>query len=406
MRVNLTVNVNNRPLRRTYVEHVTGPFVHGTYITDDLGRVRDNAGDLGIDSWTRNVDIRVRCQNSVARILDGKAGNIAVTQDRTNLVDGDTFNINTVAEQQDHYEILNRVITAYDVVFRQFRPFSDASRDAFPLGRLSTLSATMNQRKRIEISFPSQHLPGMLAFVEPHSASTGFPLLHLRGRLGTPDGDGRLFGEGNSRPILIAHELAHALHFSLFSDAHRQRIQTDFLGWIINDMANGGGGRHTAGKQTSPMVAYIEAFGEFAGRLSEFVRVTLQGQTVTTAPLAPYTMTSQERQAFFALEIDGPVNDPPKLAMRAPNRTAIPNAAALAAQSPPIVLTGGSDEGSVYGCIFVEFARRGGLRTAVNAYLQSAAKGVTTFGEYRTWVSSNASSQLANLNSAQVSWGL
>ncbi|MEO8034450.1 MAG: hypothetical protein ABI837_08445 [Acidobacteriota bacterium] len=274
MRIGIRIRANGIPLRRAFVEHVTGLFVHGLYMTDDAGRVRDKNGDRGVDSWTSSVDIRIRCQNSVTRVLDGTAANIAVTQDKTGVTNGFVADLNTAAEQNDHYDILNRELVAYDVVFRQFRPLSELSRNEFPLGRQTALDATMNQQNRLEISYPSQHPFDPLAFNEPKSASTGFPLTHLRLRAR----DGRLFGEAGQSPTLLAGELAHALHFSLFSGAVRQQIETDYLGWITNDFANGGSGTHTTGKMTSPMVAYLEAFDLFSGKFAEYVRVVEQGQ--------------------------------------------------------------------------------------------------------------------------------
>jgi hypothetical protein len=354
-----------------------------------------------VDSWTPQVDIRIHCQNSVVRVLDGKAANIAVTQDKTGLTDGAVVNLNTTAEQNDHFDILERELAAYDVVFRQFRPFSDTSRDEFPLGRLRALDATMNQQNRIEISYPSQHPNDPLAFNEPKSASTGFPLTHLRLR----SKDGRLFGEvdvsGKSRrPTLVAGELAHALHFSLFSSAKRQQIETDYLGWIFNDLINGGGGTHTTNKVTSPMVAYLEAFDLFSGKFSEHVRVVEQGQTTRGTPLAPQTITPQIRQAFIAQELSGsPVSDVSVGSLVGNN--VVPNAALLPGPS-----LRGSNEGAVYGCIFLDFGRRVGLRSAVNAYLKSAADGVLTFGGYKTWIKNNRPLLLNDLNAAQVTWGL
>jgi hypothetical protein len=64
------------------------------------------------------------------------------------------------------------------------------------------------------------------------------------------------------------------------------------------------------------------------------------------------------------------------------------------------------DGSTVYGCIFVDFGRRAGLRTAVNACLRSAADGVTTFGAYKNWISSQQPEHLDALEAAQQAWGL
>ena len=146
-RLKVTIQVNGRPLRRAYVEHLVFGVGTGMYLTDDSGRVRDEQGNLGIDSFTPNADVRVHCQNTVVRVLNGTAANIAVHQDK-GIVDGATFNLNTAAEQKDHYAILNRCLLAYDIVFRQFRPFSGRADEDFPLGKPPRLRDTRDQAKR------------------------------------------------------------------------------------------------------------------------------------------------------------------------------------------------------------------------------------------------------------------
>ena len=67
LRLNVTINVNRNPARRVYVEHLVFGIPGSVYITDNEGRIRDNTNNLGIDSWTGNVDIRILGQNTVAR---------------------------------------------------------------------------------------------------------------------------------------------------------------------------------------------------------------------------------------------------------------------------------------------------------------------------------------------------
>ena len=202
----VTVQVNGRPLRRAFVEHlVLGVGQNEMYMTDDRGRVRNENGDLGINSFTGNADIRILCQNSVVKVLDGNSPGVplAVNQEKS-VVDGSVVNLNTNAEQDDHYAILNRCLLAYDIVFRQFRPFSDAPHPDFPLGRQSSLRATKDRSKRIEVSFPSRFPLGHLAFSEPKSVATGYPLIHIRSRAS----DGRLFGE-NGRQAHVDPQLSY-----------------------------------------------------------------------------------------------------------------------------------------------------------------------------------------------------
>lgn len=390
-RLNVTVQVNGNPLRRAYVEHIAFGISAGMYMTDDDGRVRDENGDLGINAPTGNADIRIHCQNSVVRVLDGRRANIAVFQDRA-IRDGSAVNLDTNAEQQAHYAVLNRCLLVYDVVFRQFRPYATRAAPEFPLGRArsGSLQATREQKKRIEVSFPSEFRPGDVAFVEPKSQSTTYPLVHLR-----PQNSPALFGVvGGARPTLIPAEMAHALHFSLFDEAGRDRMQNTYLGWILSDIANGGDGLHFMGKRTSPEVAFIEALDHFSHRFAEYVREAVQGGTSTL--LRQQVITPQIRQDFFRRELSGsPVLGPVVATFDSRSRI-VPNAA----------FNGGDDEGSVYGCIFIDFARRVGLLTAVNAYLRSAADGVLTFGAFRSWIRDNASAHLAQLDQARRTWDL
>lgn len=400
----VTIQVNGNPLRRAYVEHLVFGVVQQTYLTDDDGRVRDIDGTPGIASLTPNADIRILCQNSVVRVVDGDRANIAVSQQKS-IRDGSTVNLNRNSEQDDHYAILNRCLLTYDIVFRQFKPFASMRRPDFPLGRRRTLSATKDASKRIEVSFPSRFPGNGMSFVEPHSASTGFPLFHVRERRG-PLADGRLFGEdvgdgsGRKRPTLIPAELAHALHFSLFTDAERNRIQTDYLGWLILDGAGGGTATHSPGTRTSPMISYIEALDLFSTRFAEFVRMRLQGNRSTL--LRPMTMTTQYRRDFLDDELSGNPrigNEPiGPIATLDAARNIVPN---------PQLIGRADDEGAIYGCIFLDFARRAGLRTAVNAYLMSAAdNGALTFGQYKTWIRDRQPRRLAALEAAQRTWGL
>jgi hypothetical protein len=69
-------------------------------------------------------------------------------------------------------------------------------------------------------------------------------------------------------------------------------------------------------------------------------------------------------------------------------------------------LAGPHDEGAVFGCIFVDFARRVGMRTAVNAYFQSAATGARTFGGYKSFIADVLPEALSELEAAQATWGL
>ncbi len=375
--LNITIHVRGQAARRVYVEHLAFGVPIGLYITDNQGRVCDNDGNLGIGSLTANADIRILGQNSVARILQGgpAGSSLPLWVDKA-CTDGVVHNLNTAAEFEDHFRILNRSVAAYDNVHRQFRPFSGLADPDFPLGRKPKLDKTRDQSKRIEIVFPDQ-LPQPLAFSEPKSLSTGFPLIHVK----TNAEDERLFGTGGQRPTIIPSELSHALHFSQFTPAGRSRITNEYVAFILSNMAGGGPGTHDIGIRTSPLVAFVEAMDHFSSRFSEFVRT---GQSTESGAAL--------RQAFFRAELApaGYWFSGPQVGTRTGNVV-----------TP--AFTGGDDEGAVYGAIFLDFSRRAGMLTAVNAYYVS---GALTFGEYRNWVTANMPQHAAAINAVAQTWGL
>jgi hypothetical protein len=58
--------------------------------------------------------------------------------------------------------------------------------------------------------------------------------------------------------VLIPSEFAHALHFSLLSEAKCETVRNDYLGFIFGQLANRLAATHDIGVTTSPMVAFIE----------------------------------------------------------------------------------------------------------------------------------------------------
>src|SRR5690349_4018143 len=155
MRVKATITVNGAPLRQAYVEHLVLGVGTDMYMTDNDGRIRNEHFDEGIDSFTSNADIRIICQNPILRIVDGKNWTIGVYQDRS-IVDGGTVNLNTMQQQNDWYNILNRAQIAYEVSFRPLSVFSGLPNPTFPLGRAATLRQTRDAARRIDLSYPDQ----------------------------------------------------------------------------------------------------------------------------------------------------------------------------------------------------------------------------------------------------------
>ncbi len=122
MALTFTVNLRGRPLRRTYVSHFDFFRVPQTVF------VRTNeAGEATIGSAvsTSQIRVRVHAQNAVVRVLDGSFPvPVEVSQEFT-VSHGGTININTAAEQQDHFRIMASCLDVYDTVWRQFRPLTN-----------------------------------------------------------------------------------------------------------------------------------------------------------------------------------------------------------------------------------------------------------------------------------------
>lgn len=373
----VTANIaeNGRPLKRVFVEH-TGPFGIGSLgwaLTDSNGSFTFDAGPLA-----DHVDIKIHCQNSVIRVLDGSTI-LSPIEIKKYVGNGDSVNLNTASEKKNHFRILNAVLDVYDSVWRQFRPYNGSSKGDFPLGRKSSLRATFSDNKRIELSFPD-NFPSTLAFVEPSGLSNaGFPLVHVKSQAS----DNRLFGSSDSDPSLLPHEIGHAMHFSALSGSTRTSIEAQYIQFILSNLHDP---THNVTKATTPFVAFIEAVGIFSERFFFFrkrVRPDLTGV--------------QLRQAFIRDELEDQtlasvlVDTYDVIGTRASGRIT-PN------------LTGDNIEGAVYGAIYLDFANRVGLREAVGLVLESNA---TSFDEFRNFVRGKGNSGFTSaINAVRNTWGM
>jgi len=414
MAVAFTVMLRGDPLRRTYVSHFDFLRVPQTlfFRTNEAGQVTvANAGlaNVTTDPTGPNgtITVTVHAQNSVVRVLDGNFPiPVEVSQNFT-VTNGGTININTNAEQQDHFRIMETCLRVYDTVFRQFSPFNRAERQAFPFGQGTTVAATRNRLPRIEVVYPDNS-PSTLAFVEPVSLGTGFPLIHIKHKTFNPAGpapvDRRLFGVPDpapdatapipvgtpaTDPTLIPHELAHALYFALMPTATRASVEAQYLGWLANRVASGLPPFHNTNLATTPFVAWIESLGLFSERFFFF-------SNRRTPPLTGVAL----RQAFFRDELSA------ALLLQRTNLTGYSQVGSLDAAGNVVpALTGDNVEGAIYGAIFLDFARRVGLREAVGRYLNSSDNNVLTFDDFRNLIINetdfdNDITQVAN------TWGL
>jgi hypothetical protein len=376
--VTANVSVDGQPLKRTYVEH-TGPGGIGSLgfaMTDQNGSFTFDASFIA-----NHVDIKVYCQNSVIRVLDGGTlVPLPVYQQFAAVGNGDAVSI---GQQKDHFKIMARALDVYDIVWRQFRPYNNSNRQAFPLGQRSSIRDTFADSRRIELSYPD-NMPQPLAFSEPAGlGNSGYPLVHIKDRAM----DGRLFGEADAKApqhdaSLLPHELGHAFHFSAMAAGTRLSIEAQYIGFIATHIANP---YHQVDKPTTPFVAFIEAAGIFSERFFAFAKQVAPGQSGVGL-----------RQAFFRDELGpqslaGVLVDP---------YTNVGRRNAAGAVVP--VLTNNDVEGAVYGAVYLDFASRVGLKEAVGLVVDSNA---TSFAEFRQYVLGRGNAAWTTaINAVRATW--
>lgn len=366
------ISENGRPLKRVFVEHTSPIGTLGWALTDQNGSFTFDAGP-----FADHVDIKIHCQNSVVRVMDGSTILLPIAINK-NVGNGDSVNLDTTSEKKNHFRILNMVLDVYDTVWRQFKPFNRSNRGDFPLGRHTSVRDTFSDNKRIELSFPD-NFPSQLAFVEPSGLNNaGFPLMHIKSQ----SSDNRLFGTSTEDPTLLPHETGHAMHFSCLAAATRVSIEAQYINFIVSNLNDP---THNVDKPTSPFVAFIEAVGIFSERFFFFKK-----------RIAPNLNDVQLRQAFFNNELhqqDLATNTRHYVSVgRQTGTTVTPD------------LTGNNVEGAVYGAIYLDFARRVGLREAVSLVLESNA---TSFSEFRNFVRGKGDSNLTSaINAVRNTWGM
>ena len=300
MKIKATIQARGVPLRGAYVEHIVWGIGTGMYRTDVEGRIRNKNFEEGIDSNTPNADIRIICQNPILRVLNGDDANIGVFQDKA-ILDGATVNLNTTAEQDDYFAILNRAQVTYEIVFQPLSFFGNLAEPEFPLGLKASLRDTRDQAKRIDLIYPDHFVAdlvvdNLLSFVEPKRLGDDFPLMHIKSRTR----DRRLFGEDGQEPTLISHELSHALHFSFLTEAQRGHAQDKYLEFILESPISGVGPNHNFTQRTTPEVAYIEAAGFFGENFMQFVRKRQEvGAPVTSTIQAAFVESEWKRLTTY-----------------------------------------------------------------------------------------------------------
>lgn len=244
---------------------------------------------------------------------------------------------------------------AYLRVIRPFPPFDRPGRRLDPLGNetgdtagsSSVRGGASATRGGIDVVFPDRS-PAQLSYVEPAAPPFGMPRLRLRphdapvpGRIGSP---------------IIAHELAHAVHFALMPVRTRAWVESRYLAWLAGKVALRRDPTHDTLRRTSPLVAWLEALGLFAERYWLFRQA-----------VAPGLRGPALERAFVRDES----SDNPSLARV--QRGYQPVGQFLDPARPwsavPVDI-----EGAVYAAVFLGLGRQSSLRTAVALYFASARR--------------------------------
>lgn len=312
----VTIKNNGQPVRRAFVKLTEGvpPFANETETMTDAN------GQINIDP-SGTIQVQVFAHSPVVRLISHNLGiPYSVSENFTlatlpNNVDQTVY----ISNQNTHFEFMLQLTEIYNNGCRRFAPWNNEEFTIFP-----PLQRTANQF--IEMIEPD-NLPEPTAFVEPRGTITGFPLIHP--------------GQSTMDRKTLAHELGHALHFQALPEAKRIEGETKYLAYLANHLHDPG---HYFTKRTSPMVAYIEAFGAFTAMFEEFYDPTLSATDLYNN--------------FFE------------------------NALGSTSDS---ALRGDDVEGAVFAALFVDFAKSPGigLPFVVKSYISSEA---LTFAEYAEYI--------------------
>lgn len=260
------------------------------------------------------------------------------------------FDVADAADFADALAIASMLESAYTSVFARFEPLR-GRRLSVAAPRLPGDAAGQTNAS-FSVLYPDRS-PAVVSYVEPAAPPRGQPRMRLKHR----DSDPRLLGDGGVLPSLIPHELAHALHFALMPLRWRVWIELRYAAWIAGQVARGGDARHDVHRRTSPLVAWLEAFGVFAERFWSF------------QSRHPHLTGDFLDEAFLEHEAGAVAG------WRLPTDTGRLRADV-------------DVEGVVYRLVFVEYARRTSLATAVSLYLRSGWRGVRSYAGFSAALSS------------------
>lgn len=246
---------SGQPLAHIFitVHRGTPPFVSDEdFLTDDQGCSVFNDVEPG-------YQVTVHLQNKVVRMDAGEFPFLlfpfGLGVDL--MVDaGDAAgNPIPVDVDNDYTRIAENMRLAYNNGLFEFSPWQTASPTESPNGHEDSTNANA-----LRVVWPSIGVVG-LAYTEPAGPPSGYPRIHMDG----PDA---------ANESLQRHELAHALHLSKLSSQKRLELENEYVGWLVGELSLGNSATHSFAVDTSPLVAFIEAFGCFGEVYSDVVPIS------------------------------------------------------------------------------------------------------------------------------------
>lgn len=392
MAVSFTVTLRGKPLRRCYVSHYDPTRVPSTlyFMTNENGQV--TVMNAGLANFTLDptgpsgkIPVTVYAYNAVVQVFDGDVNGVPFARVFNNVSNNSSINIDTTAEGVDYFDIMDRCLVAYDTVFRQFSPYNSPTRRAYPFGKWINAGESFIKQPRIGVLYPDRNTAIKLAFVEPAPVSlSAFPLIHLKHK----SEDARLFGSSAAAATLIPHEMAHALYLAQMPLATRVSVEVQYVAWITARVTGGLPPFHNTNLATTPFVAWIECLGIFAERF--------------------YLFSRQKPDLKLATLWEAFVKDELSAAPLLQNLKGYPYKKVGNLESNGSItqqLTGDNVEGALYGAIFLDFARRTSLLTAVNLYMDSVHDNVLNFDDFRNMII-NDTGYDTHIESVASTWGL
>lgn len=331
MSIEVTIKLNDKPLKRVWVSH----YDFWRVSNQTIHRITNDSGKVTIPGVNGNIKLRVHAQNSVVKILDGEQILPLEISHEFSVSNGSTININTTSEKVKHFEVMNECLKVYDSIFRKVAPFNKRGRRAFPFGLKDSYTDSKNMLPRLELVYPDNSLSNV-SWVEPASIATSYPLIHLK---------------GGASINTIAHEMAHALYFSILPFSVRSSVEIRYLSYITERVMGGHNPGHFTGAVTSQFVAWIEAFGILSSKL---YKVKRDNPSFSWSALEAEFIRREKESVF--IENNGVLEPKYK---------------------------GDDVEGAIYGAIFVDLAERIGLKKSIEFYINSGDDNILEFDDFR-----------------------